>query len=88
MGGAAASVTIPNSPDTTHLLRYRATDAAGNAGAEQQLTVHVDAVGPTTTGKAAWARAGRAVKLRYRVTDGMSPRANAVTIVVRNARPS
>jgi hypothetical protein len=86
MADASATVAIPGSPDATHVLRYHATDVAGNVGGEQQLTVHVDTVGPATAGKAVSGRRGTYLRMRYRATDNLSPKVWVRKIVVKNSR--
>ena len=83
---ASLSMVLPVTPNGTHVLSYHATDQAGNVSAEQQYTLHIDTTGPVTAAKAAEGRKGRAMKLRYRIGDNLSPQATGVTIAVKNAR--
>ena len=45
-----------------------------------------DTVGPTTFAKAASGRRGRAITLRYKATDALSPRLLATRVLVKNSR--
>jgi hypothetical protein len=83
---ASVSMTLPVTPNGTHVLSYHVTDRAGNTSAEQQYTLHLDSTGPVTAAKAAEGRKGRSIALRYRITDKLSPQATGVTITVKNAR--
>jgi hypothetical protein len=83
---ASVSMTLPASPNGTHVLSCHATDQAGNASAGQQLTLHIDSTGPVTAAKAAEGRKGRSITLRYRISDNLSPQATGVTITIRNAK--
>jgi hypothetical protein len=49
-------------------------------------SVGADLTGPTTACKAAVGRKGKAITLSYRISDAPSPRANAVMLIIRNAR--
>ena len=79
-------MSLPASPNGTHVLRYHATDLAGNASAEQQFTLHIDTTGPVTAAKGAEGRKGRYITLRYRIGDNLSPEATGIRITVKNAR--
>lgn len=86
VAGADAVVGVPAVPNARHTLVYRATDALGTTCAEQTLSFAIDTRGPTTAGKRVGGRKGRKTVLRYRVADDLSPKAKAVTVVVRTAR--
>lgn len=80
------SLAIGDLAEGDHTLVAVTDDAAGNRSAACNPTsVGLDLHGPTTTGRAASARVGRKVALKYRVTDNLSPKAKGVRIVVRNA---
>ncbi|MCX6374372.1 MAG: DUF2817 domain-containing protein, partial [Actinobacteria bacterium] len=85
-GAAGASIDIPapadHSFDGVHTLRYGSTDAAGNREAAHTIQVRVDTRGPTTAVRRAAGYRGRTLTLRYRVSDGLSPDALVVTLVV------
>jgi hypothetical protein len=83
---ALVVVSVPASPNARHTLVYRATDVTTNTCADQTVSFTIDTTGPTTVGKAASGRKGRAIALRYRLTDNLSPQATAVKVVVKNAR--
>jgi C1A family cysteine protease len=67
-------------------LTYWATDVAGNEETPRSLFVKIDTRGPVTAAKAASGRKGRAIVLRYKITDALSPKATAIRIVVKNSR--
>ena len=46
----------------------------------------IDTVGPVTAAKAAHGKVGIALKLRYLVSDDLSPEAQRVKLVVKNAQ--
>jgi hypothetical protein len=83
---ASLSMTLPVSPNGTHILSYHATDLAGNMSPEQQYTLHLDDTGPVTVARAAEGRKGRSMRLRYRIGDNLSPQVTGVTITVKNTR--
>jgi hypothetical protein len=68
-----------------HSYRCQAIDKAGNV-AQQDITVNIDKVGPTTLVQQKTARVNRPVKLSYKATDGISPQVIKVSIKVRNSR--
>ena len=61
-------------------------DDAGLAAFPLYVAPTPDTVGPTTFTKAASGRKGRAIRLYYRVTDAVSANAQAVRLVVKDAR--
>ena len=64
----------------------RSTDRAGNVAANTLFTVRIDAKGPRTTALAkASVKRGKAVRLRYRVSD-LTPRAKVTIRIYRGAR--
>ena len=81
---AAAGLTI--SADGSHTLAYRALSGAGIVSPTGTATVKIDTIGPTTSAKAAKGRKGRAITLKYMVSDSLSPRATGVTLTVKNAK--
>jgi hypothetical protein len=83
---ALVVVSVPASPNARHTLTYRATDVATNTCADQTVSFTIDTTGPVTAGKAASGRRSRAIALRYRLADNLSPQATAVKVVVKNAR--
>ena len=83
---STAMVSVPASPNARHTLTFHATDAAANSCADQMLSFAIDSTGPTTAGKAISGRRGRAVALRYKVADNLSPKTTAIRIVVKNNR--
>ncbi len=85
VAGASARVVLGASPNATHTLTYFATDLAGNLSAGKSLSVHIDTVGPTTVAQPASGHKGKAVLLRYRLRDNLSPLATSVTLIVRNS---
>ncbi len=86
--GTRCVVAAPSnhSRDGRHTVTYRSTDAAGNTEAAKGVTVKIDTLGPVTAARAASGRRARAIELRYRVTDRLSPGATAIRIVVKNRR--
>ena len=86
--GTSCTVAAPASHagDGVHTISYRSTDVAGNTETAKQVTVKVDTTGPVTAAKATSGRRGRAITLRYSITDNLSPKATAIRIVVRNSR--
>jgi len=85
VAGASTQVVLPASPNATHTLTYQATDLAGNVSADQNLSVHIDTVGPTTIAKLASGHKGKAIALKCWVSDTSSPRATSVTLTIRNS---
>ncbi|GEM_PF-926045 len=85
-GAAGAAIDIPapadHAFDGVHTLSYYSSDVAGNSEAAHTIAVKVDTTGPATAVKAAVGYVSRAVTLRYRVADELSPKASAVTLVV------
>jgi len=86
--GASVPVGVPLLPNAAHTLVYHATDVAANSCADKTLSFTIDTVGPITAGKATSGRKGRAITLRYRVSDNLSLKATAIRIVVKNSRGS
>jgi len=84
VAGASTQVVLPASPNATHTLTYQAADLAGNVSADQNLSVHIDTVGPTTAVKPASGHRGKAIALKCRVSDNLSSRATSVTLTIRN----
>lgn len=91
VAGASTQVVIPARPNATHTLTYQATDLAGNVSADQSLSMHIDTKGPTTFAKPASGHKskaghkGKAIALKCRVRDNLSPRATSVTLTIRNS---
>ncbi|MGD0272864.1 MAG: G1 family glutamic endopeptidase [Gaiellaceae bacterium] len=83
--GASTQVVLPARPNATHTLTYHATDLTGNVSADYSLGVHIDTLGPVTAAKPARGRKGKAITLRCRVRDNLSPRATSVTLTIRNS---
>ena len=54
--------------------------------ADQQITVHIDTIGPVTKAKAAAGSAGKAISLKYLASDNLSPQAIAVKLIIKNAK--
>jgi hypothetical protein len=80
-----------HSNDGTHDYEYRAIDNAGNVSATGACLVQIDTTGPSTSGKslsfkAAKGKKGRAVSLKYRITDNLSSSATAVTLTIKDAK--
>jgi protein MpaA len=65
-----------------HTLSYYSTDVTGNTEVAHAVTVKVDTKGPVTAVKEVEGFKGLTLTLRYRVSDGLSPDAVAVTLVV------
>lgn len=86
VAGASARVVLPTLPNANHTLSYRATDLAGNTSAGGRLGVHIDTTGPSTAARPAGGYERKAIKLAYRVSDNLSPRATSVTLTIRNGR--
>ena len=86
----ANSVTIAASAnhanDGIHTIEYRSADKAGNLETAKSCQVSIDTTGPTTAGKAVSGKRNHAVKLKYRITDKLSPKATAVTLTIKNAK--
>jgi hypothetical protein len=83
---ASALVDVAALPNAAHVLTFHATDVAGNASDAQTLSFTIDTSGPVTAAEATGGRRGRAVSLRYKVADNLSPAATAIRIVVKNAK--
>jgi hypothetical protein len=81
---AAAALTI--SASGSHDLAYRALSGAGIFSATATATVKIDTIGPATSAKAAKGRKGKALTLKYLVSDNLSPRATGVTLTIKNAK--
>jgi hypothetical protein len=86
VSGATAAVLVPVLPNGAHTLVYSATDNAANASVQQTLSFASDTLGPTTAARSASGRKGRAIALRYKIADVLSPKATAIRIVVKNRR--
>lgn len=86
VAAAQTGVTLPSSPDATHMLVYHATDEAGNASGDTTRSMTVDTHGPSTVTRRDEGVLGTKLTLRCRVDDEVSPTATDVRIVVRNAR--
>jgi hypothetical protein len=90
VAGAAAQVTFAapadHSGDGVHTLTYYAKDAASPDEAAKKATIRVDTTGPVTSGATARGRAGKPVKLRFKVADALSPQAKSIVIKVKNRR--
>lgn len=86
--GTSIVVAAPASHanDGSYPLSCYSVDAAGNVEATKSVTVRIDTVGPTTSGKAASGLHRHAVTLRYFVSDKLSPKATSVVLVVKNRR--
>ena len=86
--GTTATVVAPmdHSNDGLHTVKVSSTDNVGNEESPKELLVRIDTAGPATAAKATSGRRGRAVALRYKVADSLSPMATAIRIVVRNSR--
>ncbi len=82
---AVASTRVALSLNATHMLRYSATDAAGNVSADHSLRVHIDTVGPTTSAKSVSGHRHKAITLKALVRDNLSPQVKAVTLTIRNS---
>ena len=75
-----------HSNDGVHSYQYQALDGVGNASATAACTVGIDTTGPSTAGKAARGKKGRAIILMYRIADKLSAKATAVTLTIRSPR--
>jgi hypothetical protein len=85
-GGAWATATsLQVAAAGSHTMDVRALSGAGVVSATISDSFTIDLQGPTTQAKAASGRTAKPITLRYEVRDDLSPRAQAVTIVVRNA---
>ena len=86
--GLQLAVPVPadGSFDGLHTLTWYAVDNAGNQEAPQTAVLRIDTTGPTTTGKTVTAFTGRAVKLRYEVSDALSPQVGAVELTLSDSR--
>ena len=86
---AATQVTIAaptdHSNDGVHTLSFYSTDNDGNQETANVVTVKIDTVGPTTVAKPASGHKGKAIALKYRVTDNLGSRATSVTLTIRNS---
>ena len=71
--------------DGAHVLHYYATDGAGNAETPQAAELKLDTAAPVVSVRAAAGYTGRAVMLRYRVRDQLSPTARELGLVVTDA---
>jgi TolB protein len=87
---AGTTLTVPapadHSGDGLHTVAYRSLDGAGNTEAAKSLTIRIDTLGPTTAGKAAVGRKGKAITLKYRIADAQSPQATDVALTVKTAK--
>jgi hypothetical protein len=84
---ASATVAAPvgHTGDGVHTVLYRATDLAGNVEIARSCRVKIDTRGPVTAARTASGRAWHPLSLRYRLSDGLSPKLTGVTVVIRNA---
>ena len=90
--GAWTTVTKSGGPyqaaistEGANTVSYRVTNNAGTTSAVGVCAAKIDTIGPTTLAKAASGREGKAIALRYRVTDNLSPTATKVTLTIRNS---
>jgi C1A family cysteine protease len=85
--GTSVTVAAPSdhSNDGVHEITYRSTDALGNVEPERRCSVRIDTVGPrcAVAVSPAAVRAGRRVKVVFRVDDALSPQAHVVLVVRR-----
>jgi photosystem II stability/assembly factor-like uncharacterized protein len=72
--------------DGTYPVSYYATDSGGRQEAAKLVTFGIDTVQPATQASAAAAKRGRAVTLKYKITDAAlcGPLAKTATIKVKN----
>jgi hypothetical protein len=80
------SAPVDHGNDGVHTLSYYAFDDASNSETPHSAVVKIDTTGPATTAQATSGRKGRAIALRYKITDAWSPKAIAIRIVVKNSR--
>ncbi len=83
-----ATITAPSdhSNDGLTKLTFWPTDIAGNEETPRSLFAKIDTRRPATYARAASGRKGRAIALRYKITDALSPQATAIRIVVKDSR--
>ncbi len=67
-------------------VAYRATDTLGFAGTFQSCTVRIDTIGPSISTKSARGRVGRAIALKFCVSDEFSSAVTGVHVEVLDAR--
>ena len=85
--GTSVPIGAPtdHSNDGVHVISFRSVDAAGNVEAVKIVSVKIDTLGPVTATRSTSGRKGRAIVLRYKVSDALSPKATAIRIVVKNS---
>ena len=64
---------------------YQAVDKAGNVSSAASIVVNIDPVAPTTHGQDASGKAGKSITLKYKIKDNLSPKAQAISIKIRNS---
>ena len=85
VAGGSAQVALRAVSNATHTLVYHATDNVGTVGGTRSLTVNMDTVGPTIATQTARGTKGKAMVLRYRISDAACPIATAITVVIRDS---
>lgn len=83
LDGPKPQVTLPvRAIDGTHTIAYQATDLAGNVEGAKSLTVNFDTQKPWTSASSAKVVKGRAVKLKFKVSDA-SPNGGTASVVIK-----
>lgn len=85
VAAATAEVRVPAVPNGLHVLTARAADVAGNESPPATVTFVTDTRGPVGYGRDASGRRGRAVTLKYKFGDALSPTVQNVRLVVRSS---
>ena len=83
---AGNQFVIPATDNGAKTYEYQTVDNAGNVSAAASLSLTMDSVAPKTYGKNASGKVRKPIKLKYKITDNLSPKAYSVQIKVKNSR--
>lgn len=85
VNATTAKFTIGALPNGRHTVVYSAVDKIGNTSATKTAKFTIDSTGPVTYAASASGSKGKAISLRYKIADTLSPKAQAIKIVVKNS---
>lgn len=77
--------TVPAGDNAEETFNYQAVDKAGNVSAPASLKLKMDSIKPRTFGKNAFGKVGKSVAVKYRITDNLSPKAQAIWFKIKNS---
>lgn len=83
---ASDRFTVPVTPSGVKTYEYRAVNGAGTPSAAKSLELTMDSVRPRVAGRKASGKRNRKITLKYRFTDNLSPKVEAVYVKITNAR--